>query len=635
MVVDFIFYIAFLVIIGALMLFFLRQRGAYFKSVQILFILALASFAVVIFCDFVKNYVIQEPWGVYYATTVGLTAVLVTAMSVEHASLVLYQKGYQITQKKKYVASNAVSILFKGYSVILLVVSWTLAPWSTVSVKTLWGGRVYSPAFNGWFMYLLGSFLVFFMLYPCGLLMLSSLRCRENLVSKAFAWLGASWAATGFSLIFFNGYVRSLGYEMIEIGYALTMFFFTIIAYYFKKATILEEFFETPQQILQVAEGEHLVVFYSSHIDKMKIFANYVSEGLQRGARVVYTFPDEESAIVRLKLKELGIKVEKSEKEGSLVLMGLSMAYLSDGHFNKEKSIEFWKRFKEESKKKGFKNERDLFDLGNLGFLKGEEDKYLDYLREANAQMMDAYLTELRGINVEKLDRKIVEEFKFLTAKSMDLLEHLDRFAKQLGLTHKEIVGKTVLLEVSPVSNYENLIQDFALEAAANIEPIAVFSTRGSAVHSVLSRRENARFFLLTQLVSAPQPNSIREDILLPAKNTSLLLDALNKTLRANSYSNQNIIFDNISTLVLSVGFEKTYSFVQYALELLSSKKTTTLFLFSPSAHDSKVASGLRSLFNDQIRYGENGLEIVKLYEPKSVRMDVALMREVKNEKRN
>lgn len=408
---------------------------------------------------------------------------------------------------------------------------------------------------------------------------------------------------------------------------ALILFFLRHKGSYFKSVQI-------PHQVLRVKEGEHIVVFYTSRIDKMKIFANYIFEGLQRGERVVYAFPDEEVTIVRLKLKELGIDAEKHEKEGSLALMGLSEAYPSNGHFNKERIIEFWKKFKEESKGKGFKNERDLFDLGNLSFLRGEEDQYLNYLREADAQIMDAYLTELRAINVEKLDHKLVEEFKFLTTESLDLLEHVDRFSKQLELTHQELVDRTFLLEINPASKYENLMQDLALEAAVNIEPVIVFTTRGSAVHCILSKRENVRFFLLTQLTSSPQPSSTKEDILLPAKNTSLLLDALDKTLRANSYSNQNIVFDNLSTLVLSVGFEKTYGFVQYALELLSSKKTTALFLFSPSAHDSKVASGLRSLFNDQISYGEDGLKIVKLHEPKSVGIDVVLLREVENEER-
>jgi len=632
---DWIFYVVFLSIISSLILFFLRQKGSYFKPVQILFILSFASFAIVILCDFLKNDVLlQESWGLYYATAVGMTTALIAGIAVEHASFVLYRKGHCSLPKKECAALSVASLLFKGYAFALLVIVWALAPWSAVSVTTLWGEPVYSPAYAQWFMYLIGGFLIFVMAYPCGLLMLSSLHCKDKLVSKALAWLSASWASTGFSLMFFNGYIRSIGYEMVEIGYAMNVFLFAIIAYYFTKTTILEEFFETPHQVLQVKEGEHLVVFYTSNIDKMKIFASYLAEGLQRGARVVYAFPDEESTVARLKLKELGIDVEKHEKESSLVLMGLTQAYITNGHFDKAKLIDFWKRFKEETKKKGFRNERDLFDLGSLGFLKGEEEKYLEYLREADAQIMDTYLTELRAINVEKLDHKFVEEFRFLTTKSMDMLEHIDRFAKHLGLKHQEFANRTLLLETSPVSSYENLIRDFALEAAANIEPITVFTTRGSAVHSVLANRENARFFLLTQLVSAPQANGSQEDMLLPAKNTSLLLDALDKTLRTNAYSSQNIIFDNLSTLVLSVGFEKTYSFVQYALELLSSKRATALFLFSPSAHDSKIASGLRSLFNDQIRYGENGLEIVKLHQPQNVSMDVALMGEIESERR-
>jgi len=627
--IDSVFYIVYFAIISVLVFFFLRQRGSYFKSVQMLSILAFSSFAVVIFCDFLKNHIIREEWAVYYTTTVGITAVLVTAAAVEHTALALYQKGHNTVQNGNFTKLNAISFLFKGYAVALLIVTWALTPWSTEPVAALWGGLVYAPMYEPWFFSLLSGLLVLVTLYPCGLFMLSSRSSKEKVVSRALAWTGASWIGTGFSLIFFNAYVRLLGYEMIEIGYVLNMFFFTGIAYFFQKATILEELSESPRQV-QVREGEHIVVFYTSNVDKMKIFANYIYEGLQRGDRVVYAFPDEENTIVRLRLKELGINVEKHEKEGSLVLIGLSEAYLSNGHFNREKSIEFWKNFKEESKKNGFTHERDLFDLGNLSFLKGEEDEYLDYLKEANTQIMDTYLTELRAINTEKLNPKIVEEFKFLTTKSMDLLEHTNSFSKQLSLTHQQLGGRNLLLEIDPASDYERLIQDFALEAAANIEPITAFTTKGSAAHSVLSKKENVRFFLLTQLVSAPQTNSVQGVILLPSNNTSLLLDALDKTLRAYSYSNQNIIFDSLSTLVLSVGFEKAYNFVRYALDLLASKKTTALFLFSPSAHDTKVASGLRSLFNDQLVYGKTGLEIMKLYEPNDVNVAVGQAREVK-----
>lgn len=626
--IDSVLYVAYFSIIIVLIFLFLRQRGSYFKSVQMFFILAFVSFSVVIFCDFLKNHVIQEEWVVYYTTAGGITAVLVTAGSVEHTARVLYQKGNNIDQKH-YSMLNLLSAFFKGYATVLFVITWVLVPWSAEQVTMLWGGVVYAPVYEPWFFGVLAVFLAFVAVYPCSLFMFSAFRSKEKVVSRALAWTGASWIGTGFSLIFFNVYVRLLGYEMIEIGYVLNIFFFMGIAYHFKKTTILEELFETPRQVLHVKEGEHIVVFYSSNVDKMKIFANYIHEGLQRNDRVVYAFPDEEGTMVRLKLKEMGINVEKHEKDGSLFLVGLSTAYLLNGRFDKQKIIEFWRNFKEESKRKGFRHERDLFDLGSLSFLNGDEEKYLDYLREANAQIMDKYLTELRAINVGKLNPKIAEEFKFLITKSMDLLEHTNSFSKQLGLAHQQLEGRNLLLETDPASNYENLIQDFALEAAANIEPITVFTTKGSATYSVLSKKENVRFFLLTQLVSAPQPNSVQEVILLPSNNTSLLLDALDRTLRAYPYSNQNIIFDSLSTLVLSVGFEKTYNFVRYALDLLSSKKTTALFLFSPSAHDSKVASGLRSLFNDQLVYDKNGLEIVKLYGSEDVNVHVGLEREV------
>jgi hypothetical protein len=69
---DWIFYVAFLFIIAALILFFLRQRGSYFKPVQMLFILAFGFFAIVIFCNFIKNHVIQEAWGLFREELLGL-----------------------------------------------------------------------------------------------------------------------------------------------------------------------------------------------------------------------------------------------------------------------------------------------------------------------------------------------------------------------------------------------------------------------------------------------------------------------------------------------------------------------------------------------------------------------------------
>ncbi len=211
----------------------------------------------------------------------------------------------------------------------------------------------------------------------------------------------------------------------------------------------------------------------------------------------------------------------------------------------------------------------------------------------------------------EKLVKSFVEEF-FVpeiapTAKGQ---EHT--FSKTFRLNHQQMVGRRILLEFDPASRYEKVIQDFAAEALAHLEPMVIFTRRGSAIHSSLQEQKAVKFFCLTQQVSAPKEFSENE-MLLPSNDTSLMLDVFDKTLKAHPQGVVNVIFDSLSDLILSVGFEKTYRFMRYAVELLASPRNTVLFLLNQNAHDPKVASGLRGLFSDQMSFGEEGIQTVKL----------------------
>lgn len=73
------------------------------------------------------------------------------------------------------------------------------------------------------------------------------------------------------------------------------------------------------------------------------------------------------------------------------------------------------------------------------------------------------------------------------------------------------------------------------------------------------------------------------------------------------------MIFDNLSELILSFGFEKTYKFIQYSTDLLANHKVTALFLLNPSAHNDEVVSSFRGIFNDQLMYDKKKLRFVKL----------------------
>lgn len=211
----------------------------------------------------------------------------------------------------------------------------------------------------------------------------------------------------------------------------------------------------------------------------------------------------------------------------------------------------------------------------------------------------------------EKLVRSFVEEFFVPEITSIASgQEHV--FSKAFGLNHQQLVGRRILLEFDPASHYEKAIRDFAAEALAHLEPIVIFTRRGSAIHSSLREQNTVKFFCLTQQVSAPKEFSENE-MLLPSNDTSLMLDVFDKTLKAHPEGVVNVVFDSLSDLVLSVGFEKTYRFMRYAVEMLASPRNLVLFLLNQHAHDSKVMSGLRGLFSDQISFGEEGIQTVKL----------------------
>jgi KaiC/GvpD/RAD55 family RecA-like ATPase len=396
---------------------------------------------------------------------------------------------------------------------------------------------------------------------------------------------------------------------VLAVLVALGVFFAKHRAPYARARDLLN----TGKTSLNLREGEHVVVFYNRNVDKWKLFSTYVREGLEKGDRVIYAYPIEDSELVRAKLKDNGVEVEKSERTGALVLMDISRVCMRNGVIDKGQLINFWNDFKADTKKGGFKHERDLFDLGDLTFLGNQKDYYFEYLKEANAELMDPFMVELRAVNSENLSPELIREFKFLSTKSMDLLEYSDKFSRRLGKTHNQIASRNLLLEFDPASNYEEAVLDFVLEASANAETVVVFTNRGSAIHSKLVGQENVKFMLLTQLSPTSPASKQSDGILVPAGDVSLLLDSLSVTIRSINNGSLNLVFDNLTSLILQVGFEKTYSFTRYALEMLDSERATTMFLLNPTSHEQKVVSSLRSLFGSQIDFHKAGLEVVKL----------------------
>jgi len=192
--------------------------------------------------------------------------------------------------------------------------------------------------------------------------------------------------------------------------------------------------------------------------------------------------------------------------------------------------------------------------------------------------------------------------------KKPDIAKKTDAFSGQFGVTHQQIVGKKMLLEIDPASDYHESLLSFVSEAKNNNEPLFIFTNKNSTLHSMLSGTENVNFRLLTSKTSSPQQINNKET-LLPASDLSILLDAFGR-IQTGDEKPINVLFDNLSNIILSCGFEKAYKFMCLVLETISSPKATSLFVFNPTAHDQTIRSSIRGLFRNQLAHAKSGPKI-------------------------
>jgi hypothetical protein len=120
----------------------------------------------------------------------------------------------------------------------------TSHPYHAVLLTTLDGVQVLSTAFNNAFLYVSLLTLVFFLAYPTLLLIRETLQVKDPDVRRALVILPFCWVGIGAELLFFNGYLVALGYDLIAVGYVIAALAFGIAATIFRRASLISSFFE-------------------------------------------------------------------------------------------------------------------------------------------------------------------------------------------------------------------------------------------------------------------------------------------------------------------------------------------------------------------------------------------------------
>ncbi|MFC1755351.1 hypothetical protein ACFL96_18505 [Thermoproteota archaeon] len=191
-----------------------------------------------------------------------------------------------------------------------------------------------------------------------------------------------------------------------------------------------------------------------------------------------------------------------------------------------------------------------------------------------------------------------------------DVLIH--PFTEKLGLTHSDVLNKKMLFEIETSLNYEEIIKNFIDESIGNSELVIIFTRKGSSIFNTTLGHPNIRYFYMTPQVSYPKKGDKENEMLIPIKDNSIILSAMDKALKASVNVSISIVFDNLSDMILSLGMQKTYNFLNYSLEILTQPNVTALFLINPDSHESKEVSTIRGLFASRIVHSKEGLTIAK-----------------------
>ncbi len=423
----------------------------------------------------------------------------------------------------------------------------------------------------------------------------SQLRDREvrgalRLIARCFAAISA---------LLLSGYASSsFGYSFLGVVNFTCVILLFVAVTAFKRPTFLRAFLGLVPSLgpnPAVMRGDQIVLIYENDVAKITPIARFVNEGVNQQNRVLYYHSNDE-ATARDELSRNGVDVKYNLTKGNLRLPSIDSLYQGENLLDEEAAIGQCQELAGETRALGKNGLRIVIDYGES--TKRPFQKFVNHIADPRWATPDHYVQVMmtfadRVFENEKAARDLLKS----KVPVIDLTESTDIFSRTVGLSHNEIAGRKILLEYDPLSGYEKILRTLATEAASNFERVILFTRKDSPIHSAMEDELGLKMFVLTSRVSYPKVES-ENVVLIPAFDSSLILDSMNKTIEAYASTPFTIIFDNISHQIFTLGTERAYSFVRQGLELMASNRITGVFLLNYPAHDPKTVSMFENLFD-------------------------------------
>jgi hypothetical protein len=439
-----------------------------------------------------------------------------------------------------------------------------------------------------------GGVVAVFTSYPLAVLSRRRSLVKDKEVRRALRVIASSFGIISLTLILGFG-LLAFGQNLLGVTNFLSVVLIIVAVRAFRKPTFLKSFLGVVPSLQSSPGASHydqMLLIHGPGDEKFGPIAKYIIDGVNRHERVIY-FHNGDVNVVTEGLSREGVDATRLMLKGALRPLGSaypSRAVLSDT------PLEVVRELGAEAKTLGDEGLRVVLDYDE--FLVRPVQKFVQHLTDSRWTRPDHDLHVLMAFNsnafrgeeasLAELERKI---------RTLDLSEATDTFSRTVGLSHEEISGRKLLLEFDPQGTYDQVFKSLLVETASNFERTVVFTRKDSLIYSLVEKQPAAKIFVMTSRVSYPKMES-ENLFLLPSYDTSLFLDALNKTIEAYTGSTYTIIVDNLSHFVFTLGPERTYSLVRQALELMISDKITAIFSMNSKAHDQKIMSTFENMFD-------------------------------------
>ncbi len=439
--------------------------------------------------------------------------------------------------------------------------------------------------------------IVAFTLYSFVVLSRLRSQLRDRDVRGALRVIARCFAAIATLLLF--GYASaSFGYSLLGLVHLVCVILLVVAVTAFKRPTFLRAFLGLVPSLgpnPAVMRGDQIVLIYGNDDAKITPIARFVNEGVNQQNRVLYYHSNDE-ATAREELSRNGVDVKHNLTKGSLRLPSIDSLYQGENLLDEEAAIGQCQELANETRALGKNGLRIVIDYGES--TKRPYQKFVNHIADPRWATPDHFAQVMMTFaNRAFEDDKATLDLLKSKVPVIDLTESTDIFSRTVGLSHDEVSGRKILLEYDPLSGYEKILRTLATEAASNFERVILFTRKDSPIYSAMEDELGLKMFVLTSRVSYPKVES-ENVVLIPAFDSSLILDSMNKTIEAYAATPFTMIFDNISHQIFTLGTERAHSFVRQGLELMVSSRITGVFLLNYPAHDPKTVSMFENLFD-------------------------------------